>query len=437
MHTTTIVDIIEETLGSALSSESGPELEKLNDLDLKRLGRALWEFSDAEWMDVPRFESGDPCFCVHQDSELTKRLGGVGIGGGQIISIGAGDMVGNALVALTYFPRIAVNDGIQYFLDYYDYTWDPTPQRRDIILNILRYYGHCRELIRSGELIVVPRGPWLRVREQPYHNTRAEKRIVALLVRAGFSSPSITVGQLQRMVKGRLAESDVAHELCFPAGLTADDREMLLGGVASKAIRYIGEHFAFCSDTGYSPVIETPILQMAFTSLSKCDAANDTAGRGAVFVERAKVLVPLLSHLPMAEFIAARRSESFEEFRRTIDLIGQETAALEGPLDITDVIRTRLEEARSRVAKTVSASAILRSAVSEGRTIAVGVIGGLLAGAVNPAWGEDPWKLLLTGGVGGVVGVASTTASRLRARAKTGSVSRMFAQLCEYSKTAY
>ncbi len=395
---TTILNVIEETLGQRLSGEGRPSLERLNDQDLKRLGRALYEFSEAEWLDLPTFDGGQPCFAIHPNSHLTYSLGGTGWGAGLQIPFSPEHMTGTAMLALTYLPRVAVNDGIQYFLDYYDYTWDPTPKRRDTILNILQFYGSCGDLIRNGELVIVPRSIWLDIR----------------------TTDLSRVSSISDLIAQSLDRSDTKRDSLEEYRVATDIKDLV----------------AFCSASGYGPLLDTSLRQVAFDALCQHFAWGGEKPRGASPIQRSHVMLPAFSKLKVTDFIQARKDQSFAEFRQAIDEIGRLAGQASDPYDLKELIIQHLEKGKARVQQSMSNSAALSGALKEARDVGIGVVGGYaVAGAVNPGWADDPWKLLTVGGTSGLLKLSHGLAKHLNSLAKNRRVCSLFVSMLDSSTT--
>jgi hypothetical protein len=290
-------------------------------------------------------------------------------------------MVGAAVLAFTYLPRLAVNDGIQYYLDYYP---RPTPSAHNAVLTILNFYAICREVIRRGELVIVPRRFWTDARFDP------------------------EVAQASDDVAMRSVESRLEHLSAFDWPIPRGSLEDMAppgkkaGHYAWVGLRQTREILSFCSRTGYSPLLDTPPRQLSFDALIE-RVPEGVRPRAIPAFEHADILVPMVRNIPLNELLDARASKGFEEFRNCVSDIGRLSADISAPLELREAIADRLQAGKKLIEAEFATSAIIRKTFKDVVKLGIGAVtGSSVAGSINPSWAADPWKLVLLGSVAAV-----------------------------------
>ena len=397
---TTIADIVEEQLATELAPSSIPGFAALSDDDLRRLAVAVREHSQAEYTRPPSVEEGEICCLLHQNSELTQSLGGAARRFGVTIDQSPAEMMGSLFLGLMYFPRIAVADGLGYFLDYWTHRLTPLQQRhRQTVLNLLEFYCHVRPLIAGQHLVVIPSSIWTGT-----HIARAN-----LHAERGSAQPTIAQEVAQQIKEGpyweTLRASGPYWDQVRDATTRDDVWKFSVAHTLSFEVNEVEELLLISTLTGYTPVLERPVQHAIMEAFTQLGGVAAPSTRSARWIQQQSALVPVLSHLSPADFLAVRSSSGFTVFRETVEGIGREIPKWnDSPREMKEMIRTKLNDAKTRLDREVAESSVLRRAFVAFRELTLGaVVTNAALGAIDPSWFSDPWKVAITalGGGGG------------------------------------
>ncbi len=372
---TGLVDIIEEELGVDLATSSAETFQQLDKPKLLSLSNAIEEATSAPWFELPAdSESGIP-FAPHRRSGITATLGGIGGEYGMQLPFSANEMSGSAILALTYLPRVAVSEGIQYLLDKFRFQNTPEDAKANII-ELLVFYGRCRELIRSGEIVLIPRHQWLKHEVKKDHDIEFDDEKIELLTKQLGSADGTTVSE----------------------GADSNKR-ILLRGKANDVKWKIIQLSWLAEQTGYLPLLSDRYEELAFDAMIEASAS-----RSAARIDRARVLLPSAQNIPVSDFLSAREADCFVEFRRAVDDISRLDPQNLGPISTREVVAERLQQGREDVEESIKKSATLARNLDTVKTCAINTVSGsIVMGMINPDWASNPWKLLIPGLTAGVM----------------------------------
>jgi hypothetical protein len=420
---TSIADVVEEQLGIDLSPQAIPSFEKLSFSDLNGLRRALREHSGSPYLRLPSVEGTEICCVFHQNSPLTHTLGGAARRFGVAVDHSPEEMLGSLFLGLTYFPRIAVADGLQYFLDYFEYPeFFPNyiHKYKATVVNLLSFYSHVRGLIRNQDLVILPSSIWTEV-----HTAVAE----APPSREVFDQLMVEIKKPKYLPALRQAyEQEWGIEPAEALG------EGLLGSLTFYSkLRALQELLTICDVARYTPVIEGVAHQLLFDVLVTLpEKPWGASARGAYQLVEQSVLVPLLGRVPVADFMAIRNGDAFHHFRSMIESIGEKANNLAGsPLDLKEMIAYELRQGKRAIDRETGVSGTLKEMIADFREIAIGSILGPAAVSVNPEWRDDPWKLILTAIATSGISFIHRFVSQAKSRSSDEVVSRIYSKLIQ------
>lgn len=425
---TTILDVIEDQLGIELCEANLPQLTRLRREDLRTLGEVLYEHSDSEYLQLPSFVPPAICVVGHWNGPINRALGGTGFGSHQILPHPSVRMLGSLYHALLYFPRVALWDGLEYFLDYFrDAVWwqrenGPTEEYRSAVLELLTFYARTRELSRKGDLVVIPRTIWGDIR------TCGGSKYPGSFFSVAFSEPSARLLLLRRLSQrnGIVAR---AEQVAGVSIASLEKAYMKLGpesfipeidSIEPKLRRQmIAAHRVFVSveaeiddlmrvnaHFGYVPAFDTSSMQQVFESATQAVGDSLVEHGGSAHHSVFESVTRVLGALRPADFVAVRESGAFGRFRDTLEAIAAESSSLsDAPIDQEETVRRRLQAAQEEVEKEIAASRFLNSVATSAMTVGIGALcGSGFAGLIDPEWHRDPTRHAVVGGAAAVIG---------------------------------
>lgn len=417
---TSIVDVIEEFSGVDLIPSNLHIFEKFSNDDFSKLALSIYQHTSSEYLRIPTFEEGQICCVFHPESSYTKDLGGVGRGPRERITKDKNDLKGMLLLTLLYYPKVAVHDGLEYFLDFFYYRC-ATNEHRQIVLNLLGFYAEVRELIKNYSLIIIPRTIWGKFRGSN-SNFKFNDLILDELSQTAFikKHPLRDDREIIKMFSNDFLEI-----------INEDER---ISRIVSFLIfydrtKYLNELLLFCSSFNYNPIIETKESQLIFKVLiNKIQYTLNNDISGSVQLINKDLYIPLLNKLSIKDFLDIHRADSFVLFRETIEKIDRKASSLiHSPIDLKEMMNLELNKSKEKIVNEISSSNFLSSSFDEFFKAGVGVIAGSnIASHIKPEWGDDPWKLALIGGISGMASVSSSLIKYASNQYKYHHTSRLF-----------
>jgi len=426
-RSTNVVDIVEDTLGFELSPKHARKISGLSDDILTALARALRAHAESEYIRPPTLEADDVCLIAHEDGDLNRRLGGSGRRFGLTLGSSPDQLTGNLFLSLMYLPRIAIRDGLMYYLDNWLYG-PPSSKGRELYLpavhDLLKFYSRVRPLITNQTLVLLPASLWNEVHGGARSNSAAggsESEQQWLNERAAFRQ-SVRSGVF-------LDELEKAYPPVDYRTAKDWERIVLHGGLDE-----VRELLLFAAAAEYSPVLETVNQQAAFSFL----ALNDfTMPKPEITrrIEQHAVAVPILARLSPEDFLAARDATAFAMFRKSIEDIAKEARSVASPVEFKRMVELILGDARAQVDEDISKSRTLRQCFTNVREVAIGaVFTNVAIAAVDPTWLDKPWRVAITTVAAAGAKVFNSYLSS-ESRAGDKAVARLFASLLPDAET--
>jgi hypothetical protein len=379
---TSTVEVIEEVLGENLAASDRlfAQLEKLSENDLKRLSWELYGHSEAMYLLPPHADQGEVVCLHHPQGQMTRSLGGVGWGPGQMLTATAEELMGALYFSLAYYPRVAIKDGLEYHLDFCRLDLELVEQARRAIIEMLKFYAYARELIRQNQFIIIPRTVWSDIRTQGSAVSARQGLKVLEEIVPGLSQTTLVVEHeyttYLRDNPRHLA--DVAESYAgiparqVPARACAD----LLGGTELGRLYDLVIASELC---GFSPILDTALLQLVFDEVRRLGYLTLPTPARALDFESAAIMLPRLGRLGVREFLRARDTDAFSEFRQTLDEIGVSARGIrERPVDLRAMVDEKLKAAEERVQRRIRSTGSPVTAEFAGLSVAGGVAGALL-----------------------------------------------------------
>ncbi|GAA5514942.1 hypothetical protein Dcar01_03706 [Deinococcus carri] len=361
----TFADLIEDHTGIALAPASMHFFDKMNNDDLGRLGNYVHERSSELLLDETSNSSAHDYFVFPRNGSTTPLLGGARRGSQSSRSPEYKTISANLFSVLLYYPRVAVYDGIEYYLDYFrlgymsNRTYHLKPWYKQNVVNILKFYCDSRELIRSGALLVIPRGM------QDYRKD---------LVNLPF------IDHIYPTIRERLEYYDEDRSLYSINDVIWDTNDLW----------YL---MSLCGRFNLNPVLDTRYYQIMFESLSKSLELEINA-QGGIRLQEARLILPWLQRIDGRSFYELYSSTQFDSFRSSMRTIINETSRLNYPeLELKTIVDEYLADIVYNMQNS-NKSRQKDKIWGAWQDIVIGAVGGTLVGLANPSWSDPTGKVL-------------------------------------------
>lgn len=302
-----MLDVIEEQLGD-LSKSRMPDLEKLADADLQKLANSLHDFTESKYIRLSPSENPDiPSFAVHPGAKLTKLLGGVGWGAGQTIESLPSDLSGALCLALMMYPRLAVRDGLEYFLDFYRLKAPRRDEFRPTILNLLSFYALAKDAIRGDRLVIVARSIWEKTRT--VHATLRNHRgdLWPSMVKALAESDFVRHHEVMKIFETNPLPTDQKEELLSDYSESKASPECLFAAnaILMGNLDVVEQLLLFDIEYEYKPILESTYNQHVYDKMVEHRFATPGDVEGGQRYFQQEVVIPLLGRLNISDLLTA------------------------------------------------------------------------------------------------------------------------------------